>query len=138
MQYAPHDSNPESSLTISHLHMPSVKNHQGRPAPVPFSKTKAFCFVILDTLDTPNAYLFPYLVLCVMHLWATDFRVLTVIRRMPIQHFFYGFSPTVSCLNHIPGFSLEGVSIRTRFTHLHKYFSYHATVSLNLDVVPFY
>ena len=30
--------------------------------------------------------LFPYLVLCVMHLWAKDFRVLTAGRRTPIQH----------------------------------------------------
>ena len=138
MQYASHDSNPESSLTPSHLHMPSVKNRQGRPAPNPFSKTKGFCFVILDTLDTPNTYLFPYQVLCVMHLWATDFRVLSVGRRTPIQHLFYRLSPTVSCLNHIPSFSLEGVSIPTCFTHLHTYFSCYATMSLNLDVVPFY
>ena len=85
MQYAPHDSNHESSLTPSHLHMPSVKNRDL------FSKTKAFCFVILDKLDTPNAYLFPYQVLCVMHLWGTDFRVITEGRRTPIQHFFTGF-----------------------------------------------
>ena len=107
MQYAPHDSNPESLLTPSHLHMPSVKNRQGRPTPDPFSKTKAFCFVILDILDTPNAYLFPYTVLCVMHLWATDFGVLTA-GRVRLYNSFYGFSPTVSCLNHIPGFSPVG------------------------------
>ena len=135
MQYAPHDSNPESSLTPSRLHRLS---HQGRPAPDPFSKTKAFCFEILDILDTPHAYLFPYQVLCVMHLWATDFRVLTAGRRTPIQHFFYGLSLMVSCLNHIPGFSPEGVSIPTCFTHLHTYFSCPAIVSLNLDVVPFH
>ena len=64
--------------------------------------------------------------------------------------FFYGLSPTVSCLNHILGFSPErggggggggggvGMSIPTCFTHLHTYLSCHATVSLNLDVVPFY
>ena len=52
--------------------------------------------------------------------------------------FFYGLSPTVSYLNHIPSFALEGVSIPIDFTHLHMYFSCHATVSLNLDVVPFY
>ena len=51
---------------------------------------------------------------------------------------FYGLSSTVSCLNHIPYFSPKGVSIPTCFTHLHMYFSCHATVSLNLDVVPFY
>ena len=44
----------------------------------------------------------------------------------------------VSCLNHIPGFSPEGVSISTCFTYLHTYFSCHEIVSLNLDVVPFY
>ena len=117
MQYAPHDSNPKSSLTPSHLHMPSVKNRQGRPAPDLFSKTKAFCFVILDTLDTPNAYLFPYPVLCVMHLWPTG-------RRTPHTYttFFYGLSPTVSCLNHIPCFPPEGVSIPACFTPLHVLF----------------
>ena len=138
MQYAPHDSNPNSSLTPSHLHMQSMKNRQGCLALDPFSKTKDFCFVILDTLDTPNAYLFPYPVLCVMHLWATDFRILTTGCRTPIQHFFLGLSPTVSCLNHIPGFSFEGLPIPTCFTHLYTYFSCHATVCLNLDVVPFY
>ena len=91
MQYASHESKPESSLIPSHLHMPSVKNRQGRPTLDPFSKTKYFCFVILDTLDTPNAYLFPYPVLCVIHLWATDFRVLTVGRHTPIQHFLRAF-----------------------------------------------
>ena len=94
-------------LTPSHLHMLSVKNHQGRPALDPFSKTKAFCFVILHTLDTPNACLFPYPVLCVMQLWATYFQILTTRRLTPIQHF-YGLSPMVSCLHHILGFSPEG------------------------------
>ena len=51
---------------------------------------------------------------------------------------FYGLSPTVSCLNHIPGFSPEEVSIPTCFTHLHTYLSCHAIMSLNLDVVSFY
>ena len=86
MQYAHHDSNPKSSLTPLHLHMPSVKNRQGHSTPYPFSKTQAFCFVILDTLDTPNAYLFPYPRLCVMHLWATDFWVITTECRTPIRH----------------------------------------------------
>ena len=62
--------------------MPSVKNIQGRPA---------FCFGILDTLDTPNAYLFPYQVLCVMHLWATNFRVFTAGCHTPIKHFLWAF-----------------------------------------------
>ena len=134
MRYAPHDSNPKSSLTPSHLHMPSVKYGQGCPAPDPFSKTKAFCFVILDTLDTPNANVFLYQVLCVMHLWAMDFIFLTVGCRTPHASttFFYGLSPTSSCLNHIPG------SIPTCFTYLHTYFLCHATVSLNFDVDPFY
>ena len=139
MQYAPHDSNSEYSLTASHMHMPSVKNRQGCPALDPLSKTKTFCFVILSKLDTFNAYLFPYQVLCVMHLWATDFRVLTTRRRTPIQQiFFYGLSSTISCLNHILVFSPKGVYIPTCFTHLHTYFSCHATMSLNLDVIPFY
>ena len=55
-----------------------------------------------------------------------------------LYNIFYGLSPTVSSLNHIPGFSLEGVSIPTCFAHLHTYFSCHATVSLNLDIIPFY
>ena len=123
-------------MTPSYLHMPSVKNRQGRLAPDPFSKTKVFCFVILNTL-APNAYLFPYQVLCVMYLWATDFWVLTAGRRMPIQHFFYRLSPMVSCLNHIPSLSPKGVSIPTCFSHLHMYFSCHVTMNLNLDIVPF-
>ena len=137
MKYALHDSNPESSLTTSYLHMPSVKNLQGCPAPDPFSKTKAFCFVILDIMDTPNAYLLPYPVLCVMYLWA---RIYGSHHRTPHAYvtFFYGLSLTISCLNHIPGFSPKGVSIPTCFTHLHMKFSCHAIVSLNLDVVPFY
>ena len=53
-----------------------------------------------------------------------------------LYNIFYGLSPTVLCLNHILGFSPEGVSIPTCFTHLHTYFSCHATMSLNLDVVP--
>ena len=55
-----------------------------------------------------------------------------------LYNIFYGLSPTVSCLNNIPGFLPEGVSIPTCFTHLHTYFSCHETVSLNLDVVLFY
>ena len=137
MQYAPHDSNPKSSLTPSHLHMPSVKNRQGLPALDYFSKTKAFCFVILDTLDTPNGYLFPYPVLCVMHLWATNFRVLTAGRRTLVQHFFRDFTDGFMSKPYT-SFSPKGVSIPTCFTHLHTYFSCHATVSLNLDIVPFY
>ena len=69
MQYAPHDSNPKSLLTPSHLHMPSMKNRRGRPASDPYSKTKSFffCFVILDTLDTPmlTYFLTQYCVLCI-------------------------------------------------------------------------
>ena len=139
MQYTPHDSNPESSLTPSYLHITSVKNCQGRPALDPFPKTKAFCFVILDTLYTPNAYLFPYQVLCVIYTFmghgfsGSHHRMSQVYTT-----FFYGLSLTVSCLNHIPGFLPEGVSIPTCFTHLHTYFSCHAIVSLNLDVVQFY
>ena len=136
MQYAPHDSNPESSLTPSHLHMQSVKNRQGRLTPDHFSKTKAFCFVILDTLDTPNAYLFPYPVLCVI--CGPRISGFSPQDAACLYNIFYELSPMVSCLNHIPGFSPEGVSIPNCFTHLHTYFSCHAIVSLNFDVVPFY
>ena len=55
-----------------------------------------------------------------------------------IYNIFNRLSLTVSCLNHISSFSLEGVSIPTCFTHLHTYFPCLATMSLNLDVVPFY
>ena len=137
MQYAPHDSNPESSLTPSDLHMPSVKNRQGLPAPNPFSKTKAFCFVILDTLDTQCLLISLPSTVCYAFL---GHRFSGSHHRTPHAYkiFFYELSSTVSCVNHIPGFSPEGVSIPTCFTHLHTYFSCHVTVSLNLDVVPFY
>ena len=39
-----------------------------------------------------------------------------------LYNIFNGLSPTVSCLNHILGFSPEGVSIATCFTHLHVLF----------------
>ena len=132
MQYAPLDLNTESSPTPSHLHMPSVKNRQGRPSLDPFSKTKVFCFgypqCLLISLSSNVCYAF------VGHGFSGSHR------RTPQAYttFFYWFSLMISCLNHIPSFSPEGVSIPTCFTHLHTYFSCHATVSLNLDVVLFY
>ena len=100
--------------------MPSVKNRQGRPAPNPFSKTKAFCFVILDTLDTPNAYLFPYQVLCIMHLWATGFRVLTSRRCTLIQHFLRAFTDGFMSKPYTEFFTLRGVYLYLLdlFTHV--------------------
>ena len=124
-------------MTPSHLHIPSVKNRQGRLAFDPFSKTKAFCFVILDKLDTPmpTYFLTKYCVLCIYRPRISGFSPQDAAR---LYNIFYGLLPVVSCLNHIPGCSPEGVSIPTCFTHLHTHFSCHATVSLNLDVVPFY
>ena len=76
MQYAPHDSNPKSSLTPSHAYAKCEKRSRA----------------------SPNAYLFPYQVLCVMHLRATYFRVFIAGRSMSRAYttFFTGFHRRVN------------------------------------------
>ena len=79
----------------------------------------------------PTYFLTKYSVLCICGPRISGFSPQDAAR---LYNIFYWLSPKVSCLNHIPGFSPEGVSIPTCFTHIHTYFSCHATVSLNLDI----
>ena len=83
----------------------------------------------------PTYFLTKYCVLCICGPQISKFSPQDTAR---LYNIFYRLSPTVSCLNHILGFSPKGVSIPSCFTHLHTYFSCHATVSLDLDVVLFY
>ena len=120
--------------------MTSVKNRQGRPAPDRFFQNKSFLFCnsrhigyhqcLLISIHSTVFYAFVGHGFPSSHRWTPHAALL--------YNIFYELSSTISCLNHILGFSPKGVSIPTCFTHLHTYFSCHATMSLNLYIVPFY
>ena len=90
---------PESSLTPSHMYIPSVKTKSSFCSiNGHFFKTKVFCFINQNPLEA-SRYQFSFPKFHVfMHLWATDFWVYTAGYRTPFQQFF-GLSPPVIMSN---------------------------------------
>ena len=104
----------------------------------PFFKTKDFCFINQNPVDS-SRYQLAFPKFCVfMHLWATDFWVYTAGRRTPFQPF-YGLSPLVIMSNRECHVFHPGRGIYPNLLcSTHIFFMFFKIVRLILDVVPCY
>ena len=129
---------PESSPTLSHMHMPSVKTVIYVPSMTIFSNTKTFFFINQNPLDKLQYSL----VFTKSHvfLWVANFKGLTAG---------FAFLPTLSrtfitgyiCLTKNTGFFTRGGIYPFFLYPTHVFFIsffFYETVRLILDVVPFY